>query len=343
MSKQKTPTESYLRDAKALARLFPSLAKYKRRKTLRPAEKSAIARARNVFEITQLPNDQRPEKYQHYTFPADRKRSDASYIKAARRMADVAPAMAKYKGRKQLTPSEKAAIAYKEKRLRHASALEPVTEKTAKKLERTAKRIAGKKARVIFPIPGIRAIKLRNIEEASGLYDEFDKSGKLIRKAFLKSRKVTATDYGMSVRVQYLSGVKRFYKFVYTGADREAMIAAADELFAEGARQVTVWLNHGRASESQPNTERFAAMIGDEDATAQIEKASPLLASRIKSGGYAMLLDAKEELRESEEAINELTSRAAKKKKRERIEELRVATENANWIYGVVGIFETRK
>src|SRR5690606_39614232 len=111
-NKKKQPAESYLRDAKALKRLFPSLKKYDRRKTLKPAEKAAIARARNVFEITQLPNDQRPERYQHYTFPADRKRSDASYIKAARRLADVAPSLAKYRGRKELKPSEKAAIAY---------------------------------------------------------------------------------------------------------------------------------------------------------------------------------------------------------------------------------------
>lgn len=328
MSKQKIPAESYIRDAKALARLFPSLAKYKRRKTLRPAEKSAIARARNVFEITQLPNADRPEKYQHYTFPADRKRSDASYIKAARRMADVAPAMAKYKGRKQLTPSEKAAIAYKEKRLRRVTSLEPISEKTANKLERTAKRIAGKKARVTFPIPGVRAIKLRNVEtgETPGV----------------KTRKIAATDYGMSVTVRYQSGVKRFYKFVYTGANRAALIAAADTLFAEGARQVTVWLNHGRASESQPNTERFAAMIGDDDAIEQIEKASPLLASRITSGGYAMALNAKDELRDAEDAINELTSRSEKRKKKKQIEELRDATESANWVYGVVGIFETR-
>ena len=316
MSKQKIPAESYLRDAKALKRLFPSLAKYGRRKTLRPAEKAAIARARNVFEITQLPNADRPERYQNYTFPAHRKRSDASYIKAAKRMADVAPAMAKYRGRKELKPSEKAAIAYKEKRLRRVTSLEPISEKTANKLERTAKRIAGKKARVTFPIPGVRAIKLRNIETP-------DTPG-------VAARKITATDYGMSVNVRYQSGVKRFYKFVYTGADRDAMIAAADELFAEGARQVTVWLNHGRASESQPNTERFAAMIGDEDATAQIEKASPLLASRITSGGYAFTLDAKEELK------------AKSRKRTKRGRETQEDTESANWIYGVVGIFETR-
>jgi len=263
-----------------------------------------------------LPNDQRPERYQHYTFPADRKRSDASYIKAARRLADVAPSLAKYRGRKELKPSEKAAIAYKEKRLRRVTALEPISEKTAAKLTRTAKRIGGAKARVTFPIPGVRAIKLRNIETP-------DTPG-------VKSRKIAATDYGMSVNVRYQSGVKRFYKFVYTGADRAALIAAADTLFAEGARQVTVWLNHGRASESQPNTERFAAMIGDDDAIEQIEKASPLLASRITSGGYAFTLDKNDELK------------AKTRKRTKRGRETQEDTETANWIYGVVGIFETR-
>jgi len=305
------PDASYISNAKALARLFPSLKKYSRRKRLSPQEKAAISRAFNVWEITQLPNEARPEQYRNYTYPANRKRSDKSYVKAAERLADFAPALKKYKGRKRLSPAEKAAIAYKEKRLRHVSDLTPLPEKTLEAIDSVAKRQGGKKARVSFPIPGVRAIKLRNIEtpETPGV----------------ASRRIEATNYGMSVTVRYNSGVKRRYKFVYTGADRDAMIAAAERLFAEGARQVTVWLNHGRASESQPDALRFAAMIGDEFALSEIRAGSPSLAMTILSGGYAVIPDA-------------TTPEEGAPEPKERPEKL----EAVPWIYGVMGIFETR-
>lgn len=44
MSRRKRPTDEYLQAAKRLAQIIPSLKKYKKRKTLKPAEKSAIAR-----------------------------------------------------------------------------------------------------------------------------------------------------------------------------------------------------------------------------------------------------------------------------------------------------------
>lgn len=50
--KSKRPVESYLDSAKNRAKFIPSLAKYKRRKTLTPAEKAAIKRAENMLPYT---------------------------------------------------------------------------------------------------------------------------------------------------------------------------------------------------------------------------------------------------------------------------------------------------
>lgn len=56
MSRNKRETGSYLESAKELSRFIPSLKKYKKRKTLKPSEKSAIARKENILRdsYTQL-------------------------------------------------------------------------------------------------------------------------------------------------------------------------------------------------------------------------------------------------------------------------------------------------
>lgn len=52
MSRNKRELESYLESARELATVIPSLKKYKKRKTLRPAEKAAIARKEKIFRET---------------------------------------------------------------------------------------------------------------------------------------------------------------------------------------------------------------------------------------------------------------------------------------------------
>lgn len=315
MSKQKIPVESYLRDAKALARKFPSLKKYRRRKTLKPAEKAAIARARNIFEIVQLPNKDRPEHLREYTFPADRKRSTRSYLNAAKRMERIAPdSMKKYRGRKQLKPGEKAYIRKLEKRTRFTAELEPISEPLKKSLDKVAKRVSGaKKARVSFPIPGVRAIKLKNIENAD--------------TPNVRKRTIRATDYGMSVTVDYETGYRRFYKFVYTGTDFEAMREAAEDLFREGARTVYFWINHGRSSAGYRDIESFEAAIGDDEAR---EGMSGQAIAQIDTDISVKLLQAQNARSEFEQG--KITK-----------EDLALIENQMVWIYGVIGFFQIKK
>lgn len=49
MSRQKRPTDTYVKAAQELAQYFPNLKKYRRRKTLKPSEKGAIARKERLF------------------------------------------------------------------------------------------------------------------------------------------------------------------------------------------------------------------------------------------------------------------------------------------------------
>lgn len=78
------------------------------------------------------------------------KRQTSDYVSAAKRLAKFAPSLKKYKRRKTLTRWEKAAITRKEKLLRYADHLIPVTKAQAKEL----------KAELYAP--GVQAIQLRN-------------------------------------------------------------------------------------------------------------------------------------------------------------------------------------
>ena len=303
MSTKKTySVKSYVADAKALSRLFPSLKKYSRRKTLKPQEKAAITRARNIFETVgdpraPTPKRSRPEEYRDYIYPVNRKKKDSAYLKEAKKLAGIGfENFSKYKGRKTLKPSEKAAITRAKKKSRFLSDLYRLPKQEAKKL----------KKEIRFPIPGLNAIKLRNIEVPT-------KQNRI-------KRNIKVTDYGLAISVLFPSGLKRFYKFVYTGADMDAMIDAAADLFGEGAKQVNVWLNHGFSSEGHTELDRFAAMLGDEDALREVSAETGIQAESIKSGGYAVIL--------TEDDFDK--------------EDVSEKIAQASWIYGVIGLFETR-
>lgn len=81
------------------------------------------------------------------------KRPVTDYLQSAKSLSKFAPALKKYSKRKTLKPQEKAAIARKEKILRYAHHLIPVSKKTARKLK-------GK----LFA-PGIRAVQLNNTSD----------------------------------------------------------------------------------------------------------------------------------------------------------------------------------
>lgn len=78
------------------------------------------------------------------------KRPTNEYLAAAKRLAKFVPALRKYKRRKTLKPSEKAAIARREKQLRYTDHLIPVNKKLAKKLKKQ------------LVAPGVSAVQLRN-------------------------------------------------------------------------------------------------------------------------------------------------------------------------------------
>lgn len=327
MSNRKPTVESYLHKAEALARLFPSLKKYRRRKTLKGAEKAAIARAHAIFEITRLPNVQRPEKYQHYTFPANRKRSIKTYLSSAKELEYFDKTLRRFRGRKRLKPGEKGRIAYLEKRLRNIGpSMEAMTPAEMRKLRRISPHIG-------FPIKGIGALKMRHVPNHQ------------TKDVIAYKREITSD--GMKISLGYRNGEKRVFLFIHTGADIDRIRAAADYLtardgddavdpdylpFGVAARQLFIWTNHGRTADGQPTTPRLLAQLGDESALQDLAETSASLAADIVSGGFALVFGDPDGL--ASEAI---------KKERDRqnyrtAKSLRAAMEGT-FILGVIGIF----
>lgn len=298
--KNSRSTESYLSDARAIADLFPSLKKYRRRKRLKPQEKAAIQRAVNIVDIVGRPSmatpiKERPSQYRSYRYPAQRIKKDAAYIKEASQLAKIGfKNFKKYRGRKKLTPSQKAAITRAKKKSRHLSDLEVLPEREAKKLRH----------KIRFPVPGLDAVKLLNVPAPT-------KDNEI-------RRRLRAMNYGLGVSVDFPNGNRRFYKFVYTGADTDAIVEAAADLLAEGAKSVHVWLNHGMAGEGHSNLDRFAAMLGEEEAIRAVSERTGIGQSKLVSGGYAVLID----------------------NDRMRTDEGKSEMAEIPWIWGVVGIFE---
>lgn len=146
-------------------------------------------------------------------------RSNASYIRAAKKLAEFAPSLQKYAKRRtiggKLTAAEKAAIARKEKALRHTENLHKLTPKQFKLAKKLG--IAGR---------GISALRLRNTAPGS--------------KIRITKEGVTVGSNGRRVR------------YVLAEANLGAIGDAAAAVFARetATNRVTVWLwtSAGRAS-----------------------------------------------------------------------------------------------
>lgn len=329
MSTEKS-IESYLRDARDLSILFPSLKKYaRRRKNLSRYEKSAISRAVNIVKIVgrpetgYTPNESRPEHLRNYRYPAFRHRSITSYLESARRMARIIPKMKKFSRRKKLTPEDKISISHYEKRTRHTAELDPVSEKFMSEVDKVARHVTGsRKARVTFPVSGVRAIKLKNIEKP----EQYDKKGNLIgTKGVIKVIK-RATDYGMNISVKYQNNYSRFYKCVYTGADYAAQVAAAEQLFNEGAIAVYFWINHGRSSAGFRNLKTFKAAIGDDEMREGISEQAIAQIDTDISVKLLQIANARGEYAEGK--ISK--------------EDLQIIENQMVWIFGVMGLFQQK-
>lgn len=86
-------------------------------------------------------------------------RSDAEYLSSAKRLAELVPALKKYRRRKKLKRSEKSAITRRENQLRNIPSLFPVSKEGARRLGKNK----------MF-LPGVRAIQLRNVPENSKVF-----------------------------------------------------------------------------------------------------------------------------------------------------------------------------
>lgn len=98
---------------------------------------------------------------------ARKKRETASYLSAARRLAPYVPRLAKYKRRKTLKPSEKAAISRYENLIPFTTDLKPVSKRRESELKEFFYRpittvLTGKRKGQRVEHGGIRAIMMRN-------------------------------------------------------------------------------------------------------------------------------------------------------------------------------------
>ena len=124
MARKNQSIEAYVVDAKALAkRGFPAAKKYVRRKTLKPAEKAAIARMREAALAGKIPKP---------------KKSDSDYRKIAREASKYVEGL-KGLGRGKLSPQKKARITRLAKEARAAKFATKLTPQQFKNIPRKAR------------------------------------------------------------------------------------------------------------------------------------------------------------------------------------------------------------
>lgn len=220
MTTKKT-TADYQRELKRLRERFPTLKEIRTRKNFTASEKAAISRAAYYARIAALPRKERPEKLKNYVVPAQRKMSDEQYLKAARKLSKFSPSLEKYKGAKELTPAQKAAIRKKMDVLRHTENVFALSPAQAKKLKKDA--LLGS---------GVNAIRLRNTGPNTKIRVRAD-----------GSLQVTS------------SGRKWFYMPV--GSDEIDLLQAAEKAFSQGAKQVHFWTVAGRVGTGSLDIEDF--------------------------------------------------------------------------------------
>ena len=139
-------------------------------------------------------------------------------MQSAKRLAQFAPSLRKYRRRKTLNRWEKAAIARKENKLKFTDQLFPLTATQSKKLKDKDALVGG----------GIRAIRLRN------------------------------TAAGASVRVarnkiEVKSAGRQWFYITIDPPDGDLLAAAAERIYAEGRRRkkvttIYIWTVQGRAN-----------------------------------------------------------------------------------------------
>ena len=334
-SRKRPPNEYYRNAARALAKKFPSAKKYRRRKKFRPAEKAAIARLINIVEAVgwnyEIPNEQRPDHLKFYVYPAERLpgykrrasptrpldapgdhgRSDDSLIRRARELVEGFPddfaRIARKKTNEErgrplheriLTDAERKLIIRREKRMRYANNLQTLNQAQIETLK------SQKRWNNLKFSDGANFIKLRRVEADAQLI---------------------VTREGMTTRAYYPKPKNiRLYRMIAVNrrgaAQFKAIMAAAQKLAAEGAKQFYVWTNHGLTSIGARDPLELAAMLGDEAAMSQVaEESGEDRVIQIESDGFR------------------LAFQAAKKKRR------RDKLSNVVWIKGVAGLYERKE
>ena len=219
----------WLQKARELEPKFPGLKKFRRRKTVRPGERSAIRHKLNIVNILLEPADLRPEKYRKYVFPSDRIIKNDLYYKdkiesALRAQPELARSLRQFRRVRKLKPGQKAYITKICKKLRFADNVFPLTTAMKKRLPKGVRDSA--------VIPGIRGIKFRQTLVDAAL--EVDEFGDIIIQ----------------------SGASRWF-YRYTGEDPDSLADAAQAAFDNKAKQVNIWTVHGRVSGGSGDIEDF--------------------------------------------------------------------------------------
>lgn len=229
--KGKFSVQSYILDARALEKQgFTSLKKYRRRKTLTPAEKAAISRARNKFLAGGKPSSKKRKK-------------DAAYAELVKTLKSFDADYKKYARRKTFKPAERAAIT------RRARKISWLKSKNFVPLTKAQARRIPKAARADNKIPGIilrsaPGAKIKRVATDGTLYLEVN-GRNWIYKPLPITRIIGSGD---------LYGEQQ-------DALIDAFTDAAREAFDAGARQVHLWTAMGRSAEGYGDFAGFEKFI----------------------------------------------------------------------------------
>jgi hypothetical protein len=211
-------------------------------------------------------------------------------LDAAKRLAQFAPALKKYRRRKRFTPHEKAAIAHKEKLLRYTDHLIPLTKKQYRELKDQAfipTRYFTERQREKFrtgekkePVPyknnqGIFAIQLRNTSEHARIKKV--KNDMIVTsngRTFLywklpihqprNPKKTEKEDEQINKRSQKLlkEAAKKAFENVTGAFPIEQIAELAKRAFKSvKTKQVFLWAESGRVGEGFHNFDEFVQWL----------------------------------------------------------------------------------
>jgi len=229
-----------------------------------------------------------------------------SYVDSARELAQFVPSLRKYRNRKTLKPSEKSAITRKEKLLKGVTNLFPLTKKQSRKFK--GKTFA----------PGIRAIRLRNVEPEDKVIihnngDITIKEGKNIWLYWPLDRETVRSRKGMKE-----AGTLAFEKKFPIEIAADLAKKAFDKLEVQG---VSLWTNAGRSDETFRDLKAFLLWVTEKWQAGRYVRVSQYTGEITSSDpgvwvqGIAILLENAEFVKRRRALQKKTKKRQAKRKK----------------------------